>query len=198
MLTDKAKLPEQQIMKASKVAEIDDEKIWTSLIEGNELAFDQLYNKYFKVLFVYASQLCTDRELIKDCIQELFVVLWRKRDTLSKVKFVRPYLYKSIRRKILKNRRRQNYLLTNHPIADNLQVVYSRERELIESQTTARNKQLLHKAFESLTDRQKEVVILKYYHGLSYQEISTVMSFQQVKSVRTLLYRALDVLRSNI
>lgn len=182
----------------SEAGNLNDEKLWSSLIEGSEVAFDQLYTKYFNKLFVYSAHICADQELVKDCIQELFVELWRKRNTLSKVKFVRSYLYKSLRRKVVKNTKNKSKFYSSQHINDNLHIVYSRERELIENQTLVQNKKLLNKAFNTLTDRQKEIVLLKYYHGLSYDEISSIMSMQQVKSARTLLYRALDVLRASM
>lgn len=49
-----------------------------------------------------------------------------------------------------------------------------------------------------LTTRQKEAVLYFYYEGLSYQEIADIMGFQNVKSARKLIYRAIDALRKDL
>ncbi len=188
-------VPEKQFTSRNN---LEDEKLWESLTEGNEIAFDKLYSRYFNKLYVYGSYLVSDKELIKDSIQELFVELWKNRHSLSKVKYVKTYLHKSFRRKILKAVKKDVFKGADQEVKDSLQVVYSREREMIKEQTAAYNKRCLSKAFQKLSPRQQEVIVLKYYNDFSYQEIASVMSLQKVKSARTFLYRAIDSLRSEM
>lgn len=56
----------------------------------------------------------------------------------------------------------------------------------------------LSNSIDKLTARQKEAVMHFYYEGMSYQEIADIMDFQQVKSVRKLIYRAIDTLRKDL
>jgi RNA polymerase sigma-70 factor (ECF subfamily) len=56
----------------------------------------------------------------------------------------------------------------------------------------------LAKSIEKLTSRQKEAVLHFYYEGMSYQEIADIMNIRKVKSVRKLIYRAIDSLRKDL
>ena len=57
-----------------------DADMWAEFIGGSKTAFDFLYDKYFSLLYGYGMQFCTDKSLIKDCIQDLFIELWSKRN----------------------------------------------------------------------------------------------------------------------
>ena len=182
----------------SKGVTLEDEKLWEGLVQGNEVAFDELYNRYFDKLYVYGRHMTPDTDLVKDVIQELFVELWKYRTKLSSVNYVKAYLYKSIRRKLLKQLKAMRSTDPVSMLDESMYVTYSRERSLMKEQTQQRQKEILAKAFENLSSRQKEAIILKYYNDLSYQEIASVMSLQKVKSARTLLYRAIDVLKTSL
>ena len=114
------------------------------------------------------------------------------------MKHVKAYLYKSIRRKLLKQLKKVRATSHKEIMNESMHITYSREWSLIKEQSHQRQKDLLAKAFEDLSARQKEAVVLKYYGGLSYQEIASVMSLQKIKSARTLLYRAIDVLKTSL
>ena len=74
---------------------------WRSMAEGDNRSFLLLYHTYYQALFCYGFSLSVDRELTKDCIQELFVEIWTTRSSLNKdVKNVRSYLFTWLRRKI--------------------------------------------------------------------------------------------------
>jgi RNA polymerase sigma factor (sigma-70 family) len=53
------------------------------------------------------------------------------------------------------------------------------------------------KALNSLTKRQKEAITLKFYDGLSYQEVAVLMAMS-VRATYNLIYRAIEVLRSQL
>ena len=50
---------------------------------GNMAAFSQLYNLHINVLFNYGLKLTIDKELLKDCIHDIFVKLYTKKDELG-------------------------------------------------------------------------------------------------------------------
>ena len=69
--------------------------------------FSQLYDKHVDSLFSFGSKFTSDRELIKDCIQDVFVKLFNKKETLDKVCNIESYLYVSLRNRINDEFRRQ-------------------------------------------------------------------------------------------
>ena len=66
-----------------------------------ESFFSEVYQQLFQNLFSYGMQICGNKELVKDCIQELFSEFWKNQKTLTKIKSVKPYLLKCIKRKNL-------------------------------------------------------------------------------------------------
>jgi DNA-directed RNA polymerase specialized sigma24 family protein len=49
-----------------------------------------------------------------------------------------------------------------------------------------------------LTERQKEAIFLRFYENMEYEQIASLMALKEVKNARTLIYRAIEVLRCNI
>ncbi|MEL6923598.1 MAG: sigma factor, partial [Bacteroidota bacterium] len=73
-----------------------DLRLWEELRAGKAEALNELYDRYVLLLFNYGSKITTDQGLIEDCIQELFVELWEKREKISSTTSVKFYLLKSI------------------------------------------------------------------------------------------------------
>src|SRR5687768_11939839 len=77
---------------------IEDRTLWQRFKNGNDLAFSILYKKYVQRLYNYGMHTCYDRDMVLDCLQELFGRLWAKRGQLADVEAVNFYLFKSFRR----------------------------------------------------------------------------------------------------
>jgi RNA polymerase sigma factor (sigma-70 family) len=178
----------------------DDYQLWQAFKAGLEPAFDHLYEAYFSALYGYGTRLCGDRELVKDCIQTLFVELWHHRTQVADVRCIKYYLYRCLRRKIIRVTNQDRRLVRAEDIPENypFEVAFSHELLLVTDQLNQENQRKLLRAFGLLTQRQKEAVYLRFYENASYEEIASVMSLKEVKYARTLIYRALDVLRASI
>jgi len=81
----------------------DDETLWNLFRGGDENAFARLYQNYVQTLYHYCVHFATDRALIKDCIHDLFVELWKHRSTIGPTTSVRFYLMASIKRKLVRH-----------------------------------------------------------------------------------------------
>lgn len=68
---------------------------------GNEVAFRMLFDQYYKALFLFAKRYLTDENEIEDVLQEIFIMLWEKRDGLKDVQSLKAFLYVSVRNKAL-------------------------------------------------------------------------------------------------
>jgi RNA polymerase sigma-70 factor (family 1) len=68
--------------------------------EDNALAFEVLYHRYWKKLFVTAVNKTQDQDLAQEITQEIFVDLWERRATL-KISNVSAYLNAAIRFKVI-------------------------------------------------------------------------------------------------
>lgn len=58
-------------------SEMDDIALWGLLIKGDQKALEILYQRYYSLLLNYGLRCSTDKELVKDCIQDLFISLYQ-------------------------------------------------------------------------------------------------------------------------
>jgi RNA polymerase sigma-70 factor (family 1) len=70
---------------------LDDEQLTHLLRGGNELAFTEIYNRYWDKLYYIAHKLLKDTDAAEEIVQEVFFILWKKRDTLN-IKSLPAYL----------------------------------------------------------------------------------------------------------
>ena len=56
-------------------------------------AFSQLYDLHVRILFNYGLKLTLDKELLKDCIHDIFVKLYVKKDELGTIDNLKSYLF---------------------------------------------------------------------------------------------------------
>lgn len=178
---------------------LDEKALWLQFKQGNDLAFSLLYNQYVKRLFNYGMQWCRDRDLVLDTLQELFGMLWARRSEVAVVEMVNAYLYKSFRR-LLINRmteRRKKNIFTLTLDSDSFEVIASVEDSIILQESSAEDFSNLRRALAGLTKRQREVIFLKFYNGLSYPAVAEVMEMG-VDSVYNLMTRTLEALRTHL
>jgi RNA polymerase sigma factor (sigma-70 family) len=178
----------------------NDFKLWQAFKSGDEQAFDFMYDTYFAKLYGYGTRFSPDKCLVKDCIQNLFVELWKNRTSLSDVTYIKNYLYKSLRRKVIQQQNQEMRYIHPDELEDNyhFEVNLSHELFLINDQIARENHTKLIEAFHSLTKRQKEAIFLRFYENLEYAEIAEIMSLKEVKYARTLIYRALEEMKGSI
>lgn len=172
-----------------------DDILWEAIRKGDHQAVSTLYRRHFQVLYSLAVRISRDEDLSKDCVHDLFVNVWEKRKDLPQVQYVRSYLIGAIRNSILKTLEKQQKRNRVHDyFAQPRDTVFSVENMLISQQENEEMKQRVRNALNELTDRQKELIYLQFYEGLSLKEIQEVTSLQY-QSVKNLTYRALTVLR---
>ena len=70
-----------------------DISLWQQFVSGNDEAFSCIYQKYVQVLYQYGKHICSDSELVKDTIQELFTYIYRKRHDISLKTGLDSYLF---------------------------------------------------------------------------------------------------------
>ena len=169
---------------------------WLLMTGGDRNAFLSIYECHYNALFSYGFSLCANTETTKDCIQEMFLEIWVKRDTINAdVENIRSYLYTWLRRKIYKelghtvSEKNTNQML--HNLDEN---ILPYEDLLIAFQNSEEKKNKLRSALSKLTKQQLEMIRLKFFENLSYPEIATKTSLKQ-RTVYNLIYEAIQSLR---
>lgn len=175
---------------------IDDDALWASMRSGDESAFEELYRRYFQVLFGYGKRVTQDENLVNDTIQDLFVDLWRTRHSLSQAQSVRFYLFSSLRRKIHRS------IKQDHLNSEDLDAVseeflptqISPEASFSNSEELFIQTEQLNSWLSQLPPRQNEALVLRYYHNLEYAEIAAILHIKE-QTARNLVQKALFILR---
>jgi len=171
---------------------LNDKELWSKLINGDEDALAFIYNIYFPSLYKYGMKIFTESGIVKDCIHDLFAALWFSRERLSDTDSIKYYLFASLKRRIVRHSR--SGLL--HRFLETSMSTPSVEQTIIEEQTSQERSKKLEKVIKKLPKRQKEILYLRYYEGLSTQETADIMSLS-IDSTYVLLSKALNYLRKH-
>lgn len=172
------------------------EAVWERFVHGDESCFRPIFKIYFDSMYGYGVKLCNRPELVKDCIQELFRTIWERRDELTHIESPNVYLFVSLRRKIIKKQKARRKSDGNLDEVDESKFIqFGREEIIIKDEVKFQQKKELQRALNQLSDRQKEVIFLHFYNGMSYGEIEQILSINR-QSVRNHMYRAMETLRS--
>ena len=157
------------------------EKLWLKSINGDRNALSKLYCYSYSDLYKYGYKIYPDNALVKDGIQELFLNIWGNRNSLSQANSVKSYLFSSLRRVLLRRlQKNRNQAVRNRTYEQNsFEQIFNCEELLIHFETEHYKKQKLMEALRLLTKRQKEAVYLKFYSGLSNNEISKIMDLNK-------------------
>lgn len=176
-----------------------EEPFWNYIKKGDEQAFNSLYEQYADMLYGYGMKIVPDEDLVSNAIQSLFVYLFEKRKTISEPNSVSAYLCVSLKRLVLLEVKRRkegrSVSLEDVSLSDyNFELEVDIEKTIIE---TEYNEELMHslqEALEGLTNRQREIVYLKYFKGMDNSEIASVMELN-LQTVKNTMSQALIRLR---
>jgi RNA polymerase sigma factor (sigma-70 family) len=173
-----------------------DTELWEKIAQGDQEAFLKLYHSQYQKLYAFGCRVCADREVVKDCIHEMFCELWTKRHQVQKVENSRAYLFTYLKRKLLKELQRVGQIAPTEnpePASPKLYEL-SYEEILVRSQADEHTKAKLQAVLQRLTKSQLEIIELKFYRELNYDEIASLLSLQP-RTVYNQVYEALKQLR---
>lgn len=173
--------------------------LWSQLREGDRFGLEQIYLKYSQELFRYGMAIKANRSFIKDCLQELFIDLWKYRGSLSQTDNIKVYLFRSLSNKINKEITRDQKMFLDSEVSD-FETVYieaSVEDKFIDLQRDELLQLRLAGALEKLPNRQREVIQLLFFETLSYEDTSKILGIT-IDSTYTLAWKAINSMKKCI
>lgn len=172
----------------------DDSVLWDLFRDGDESAYTQLMKTYSKTLFNYGFRICQDKDFLKDCIQDIFLELWNRRLKISSTPAVKYYLFKALRLRIFREQAKWN---RGEPLDDNYEFVveFNVEAKMIADLETVELSTRIQQVLNALPNRQREIMYLRFYEGLDFDNISLIMDISK-QSVHNLLQKAYKSFRS--
>lgn len=154
---------------------LSDQELLVLIKEEDHLAYEEVYHRYYFLLFTHAYKKVNRADEAKDVIQDVFTKLWSNRNNLSAANLA-GYLYTAVRNKVFDlyahERVKLNYVqsfqnyITNHHInpADHL----IREKQLVSA---------IDQEIEQLPPKMRRIFELSRKENLSHSEIA-----QQLKT----------------
>jgi RNA polymerase sigma factor (sigma-70 family) len=176
-----------------------DAACWQRFINGDEQAFAEIFNRHYKRLCNYGYKIIPDKDLIKDCVQDLFIHLWHNRSRLVYTDAIQFYLIKSLRGKLLRLLKKQKSL-NWETITSELpyfEFCFSHEENLAIGRAQDEQHDQLLKSLNSLPAKQKEIIYLRFLNDMSYLEIAEIMAINY-QVVRNYACKAIKTLRKKV
>jgi RNA polymerase sigma-70 factor (ECF subfamily) len=193
-------LPGSAPKSLSKNEKLGNQELWENFIHGSEEAFITVYTEQFEHLIQYGYQFRLSKEDVEDVVQELMISLRTKRKKLPKLKnSIRSFLFKSLKNRIIdKIRARQTRIRRESEAILEFEAFATIEEVMINKQEHQIRIARLDSALKTLTTHQREVIYYLYQQKMSYSEIREILQLTHDRSVRNLVYRTLEKLRSQM
>jgi len=181
-ITDKIKIPDL-------LHDQVDEILWKHCLTGDTDAFELLYRRYYPRLYGYGYKFTSDKELIRNCIQDLFVKIIADYKKLSYTESVSNYLFKAFRRRLFQ-------LSQNKPVVftDDFSALEQIQDIEDEPELQKENLRKMLDAYKTLSSKQRKIIYLYYLCKMGHDEIAGLLGINY-QSSKNMLHRSLVKLR---
>ena len=172
-----------------------DQIIWENFLCGDDEAYTYIYREYSQALYAYGMHFTSDKGLVEDCIQDVFIKIFQNRRHLQSTDNIKLYLFIALKNKLFNIFRKD----IKYRQIDSLEPVfaaeYTIEDEIIENEREQFLNEKMIRMLEVLSPRQKEIIYYRFVEGLSYEEICQIMDMNY-QSTQNLIQRSLKKLRT--
>jgi RNA polymerase sigma-70 factor (ECF subfamily) len=170
---------------------------WSRFKSGDRYAFEEICSEFIDDLFAYGIKISNNRELVKDSIQDLFIDLYRYKIDLKKPESMEFYLFKSLKRIILKklkkNRKTESFEETDSVEFD---LTLDIEQRFIQLESDMVIRQKMQQVLNDLKPKSRELLFYKFNSNLSYEEIGKLTGLKP-DSAKKQIYRIVKRLRED-
>jgi RNA polymerase sigma-70 factor (family 1) len=172
-----------------------DQELITFLKQGDEAAYTEIYNRYAVPIFYQVNQMLRDRESSKDVVQELFITLWSKADSIREEANFAGYLYIAARNRVFKliqkGKVRNDYVCA---IAKYATEINTASLPLIDERELSR---ILAREIDLLPEKMKQVFDMSRKQNMSHMQIAQELGISD-KTVKKQINKALNILRLKV
>jgi RNA polymerase sigma factor (sigma-70 family) len=165
---------------------------------GKAADIASIYKLYVNDLFAYAYYLGFDKETVMDAIHDIFCKLATEEKFLNEVGNIKFYLFRALKNRLFDIYKVQkSYVGLSAAEADDkipFNIHVNIEDELIDTENQLLIKKQIEEMLNSLTERQREIIYLRYIQEYSYEEIAKLLNIT-VHGCRKLVSKAIQNLR---
>lgn len=177
---------------------LSDSLLWKRFLEGDSSAYTQIYNRTVQDLFRFGLLYTSDKELIKDCIHDVFVKIHMNRAKLAPTDNIAAYLTVALKNTLFNALKKTTDSLSFDEIGEREETVdespSTPETIYINNEQEKQVQATVHTMMSVLTDRQREIIYYRYIKEMSIDEISKVTDMNN-QSVSNSIQRALGRIR---
>jgi len=176
--------------------EVSDSELLVRVADRDREAFEILYGRYVRSVFGLALQRLRDRERAEDAVQEMFTAVWRSAASYRPERGpAAPWLYAIARNAVVDRLRSRDETPVEPP------ETISGEPGPAELAESSYVSWTVHRALQTLPEREREVIELAYWSGLSQSEVASFLGIPigTVKTrTRSALAHLADILEGDL
>ncbi len=175
----------------------DIQNLWDDYRKGDPYALARIMEIFYADLFHWGMRIHYEREFVKDCLQDVFINLHRIQHKIGKVENVKSYLMVTVKRHMIQELEKQRTIKqVRWPDHAEFAVEFAVDFRLIKEEEDYHTLTKLNTLVNTLPTRQKEIIYLRFYQNLTFDQISVVMQLGK-QSVYNLIQKALKTLKNN-
>lgn len=180
---------------SKSLSEFSDVELLVLIKSGNKAAFEEVYQRYWGILYIHVLKFLRNEEEAKDVLQDLFVSLWMKSADLNINTSLSAYLYSAIRNKAFN-------LIDRKAIQDNYvqSIAQFIDRNEYTSDQDLRLKELKHEIeseINRLPEKMRKIFEMSRIEYLSHKEIAEKLGISD-KTVRKQINNAIKIIRNKV
>ncbi|WP_316825911.1 RNA polymerase sigma-70 factor [Pedobacter miscanthi] len=176
----------------NKYSCLTDRQLTEMFLGGDQFAYTEIFERYHGLLLRHTFQLLQDKDEALDLVQDVFLSLWQRRETLVFSTSLSAYMYTATRNRVFNRLSHQKvanryadslagFMKKNHPVAD---------EQMIEKELTV----LIEKEIHNLPAKMREIFLLRRKDELSYKEIAERLGISD-QTAKLQVHNAVKTLR---
>lgn len=156
---------------------------------GDELAWETLVRRHQARVYGLCTHILGDREEARDVAQEVFVRVYERLDTVIDPERFLPWLIRIARNASLDRRRRIGARPRPDARVEDLAELASKDPGADVRWEGQRRKVLVHDALRAMSEKGRDVLVLREMQGLSEEETASILGIP-VGTVKSRMSRA--------
>ena len=153
---------------------------------GKEESYGAIYDRYFRIIYQYIYFKVSSQENAEDLTADVFFKVWQFIRSGKSVKNLRSLLFTAARNAVIDYYRKSKF----DPFPKNAEeLVEDTQVNVFDEVEKSDDRELLSAALDTLSTEEREVVLLRYTHELSFKEIGAIVG-KRSGAVRVSVHRA--------
>jgi RNA polymerase sigma-70 factor (ECF subfamily) len=163
--------------------------------KGNQKAFAKIFQQLYPALCFFALSFTDDQAAAEDIVEEIFIIVWNRRESFDHYKVLRSFLYSSVRNACLNwIKQKARHAVHEKRIAVSAELT---EASILENIVRAEVFRDVYSAFEKLPPKCRKIISMIFFEGKNVHDVAVELNLS-INTVKTQKYRGLSLLRNRL